>query len=502
MYNIDQLTIEEKIGQMLCLAFHGQEYNHQLKTLIEDYHIGNIIHFARNITSVSQVKKLNKDMQEHAKVPLFISLDHEGGMVRRVMDDIHYLPGAMALSSTNGDITEVTYKTNVDLKKLGFNMNHAPVADINNNPNNPVINSRSYSDDPKVVSKRVIEAFNGIQKAGILPTLKHFPGHGDTNVDSHLGLPIVSKSIVELNSMEIGPFKQAIDNGIDGIMISHILYSSIDEKLPASLSYNVITRLLKEELGFKGLIITDSLTMSAIWGKYSLGDIIRNGINAGNDVIMFCGKADLEEQKSIVNTFKKLVDDGEIPIERINSSVEKILRLKKKYTNEAKSTDVEYDSNIDIVSKSITKVYDDNEILPLIPTDKVLILFPEIKLSSLVDNINQTQITLGKFLNYDEIIYNENTNFKKIVQIQQEYDKIVLGTYNVKTDDFQSNLYDLLDENKTLVVSLRSPYDLQFFNNIKSYVCTFDVTKESLQALSQRLMDNKFLGKLPIQLRR
>ena len=498
--DINKLTLDEKIGQMLAFAFHGTEYNEQLRILIEEFKIGNIIHFARNIINVEQVKKLNSDIQNHATIPMFISLDHEGGMVRRVMDNITYLPGAMALCATKENIEEITYLANLDLKKCGFNVNHAPVADVNNNPKNPVINSRSYSDDPVIVGRLIKESIRGMDRANMLPTLKHFPGHGDTNVDSHLGLPVVEKTIKGLNTMELAPFKDAIAAGVDGIMVAHILYTQLDDTYPSSLSYNIITKLLKEELGYKGIITTDSLTMAAIWNKYSIPEIVLHSINAGNDIILFCGKADIEEQREIVQAFKDLVNQGKISMERINESVNKILSAKAKYTKINNEPIVKNHLAEELVYKSMTKVIDENKLLPLKEEDRVLILFPKLRIASLVDNANQDFVTLGNVLSGDEIIYEDNVDIRKnVVQIQQKYDKIIMATYNVVEDDFQVKLANLLDKSKTLFVSLRSPFDFDFIKGIKTYICTYDSTPESLKALSMALK-GKFNGVLPIKL--
>lgn len=500
--DINKLTLDEKIGQMLCLAFHGTEYNEQLKFLIEENHIGNIIHFARNIVSRKQITKLNQDINAHAKLPVFIALDQEGGMVRRVVEDMTYIPGAMALSAGGRDkIYEINYKAGLDLKSMGFNVNYAPVGDINNNPLNPVINSRSYSDDPKVVSECVISAFKGFQDALVLPTVKHFPGHGDTNVDSHLGLPVVKKSLEELYEMELVPFIDAINAGLDGVMISHILYDKLDDTYPSSISKKVITDLLIEKLNFKGLVTTDSLTMAAIWDKYSIEEVVLNGINAGNDVLVFCGKADIEEQNLIINAFKKLVNDGKISIDRINKSVEKILKLKEKYcVNNENYLGFDNTLSHEVVEKSITKVLD-NGLLPIKDTDKVLILFPKITLASLVDNEDNTYETLSKYLKFKEVIISEETsNIDEIVKMSQDFEKIILCTYNLKANDLSQKIFENLDKNKVIVVALRSPFDIMHLKGVNNYICTYDITKESLYALSEKLKDNKFYGKLPVKL--
>lgn len=500
--DINKLTLDEKIGQMLCLAFHGTEYNDQLKFLVEENHIGNIIHFARNILNREQVTRLNKDINKHANLPVFIALDQEGGMVRRIVDEMTYIPGAMALSAGGIDkIYEINYHAGLDLKLMGFNVNYAPVGDINNNPLNPVINSRSYSDNPEVVSNCVISAFKGFQDALVLPTVKHFPGHGDTNVDSHLGLPVVKKTIEEMNEMELMPFIKAINEGLDGVMVSHILYDKIDDIYPSSISKKVINDLLIEKLNFKGLVTTDSLTMAAIWGKYEIEDIVLNGINAGNDVLVFCGKSDIEEQTKIINAFKKLVNEGKISIERINKSVKKVLELKKKYCQEIK----EYNGfdnalSYDVTDKSITKVLD-NGLLPINEQDKVLVLFPKITLASLVDNEDNSYETLSKYLKSKEVIISdETTNIEDIAKMSQEFEKIILCTYNLKENDVQKKLFNLLNKDKVIVVALRSPFDIMHLNGVNNYICTYDLTKQSLKSLSKKLRGNSFEGILPVKL--
>lgn len=506
--NAVELTLEQKVGQMLMFAFHGTEYNEQLEAFIKDFNLGGVVLFARNILSPSQVANLNKNIQANANIPLFISLDQEGGPVQRIIDGITPLPGAMALASANQEkIYEITNAVGHDLKRLGFNMNFAPVGDVNNNPFNPVINSRSYSDNPKVVAKCAIRAYRGFQDSDILPTIKHFPGHGNTNVDSHLGLPVVKNSKQEINTVELIPFIEAINDGIDGVMVSHILYEAYDKIYPATLSYQIITKLLKEELGFRGLICTDSLTMGAIYTKFSIEEILYYGINAGNDMLVFCGRADLNEQKFIYQTFVQLVRDGKIPMERINESVDKILKLKQKYCHlKIDLNAIRSHQSLSLANKlqdkSITLVKD-NGLIPLKAKDKVLLIFPEIKLFSLVDNENQSYETLNKYLGVDEIIINQDlTDLSLFKSISNQYDIIIMATYNVISGDYQTKVYDCLDKEKLIVVSLRSPYDIHHLLGVQNYICIYEATKEALHSLSKALRGEIiFEGKLPINLK-
>lgn len=508
---IDNLTIEEKVGQMLMFAFNGTTYNKQIDIFIKEFKLGGLIYFKKNIVNISQVAKINKQIAKESIIPMFKALDQEGGPVLRITEEITPLPGAMALAAANADIYEICKRVGFDLKKIGFNMNFAPVGDINNNPLNPVINSRAYSDKADVVEDSVVQAFKGFQKAKLLSTIKHFPGHGDTNVDSHIGLPVVDKTIAEIEQLELKPFIKAISEGIDGVMVSHMLYKQIDDTYPSTLSKKIITNLLKEKLGFKGLIVTDSLTMGAIWKNYSIEEIIKLGINAGNDILCFCGKALIEDQQEIVNSFIKLVKNNEIPIERVNESVQKILNYKEKYISNdvidlktlrsfvGKEEDIQFAKDISL--KSITKVIDNN-LTPLKKTDKVLLISPEVKIFSLVDNEADKHFTLNKLLNLDEVIINESfSDYKYITDLVKNYDKIIMSTYNVIKDDYQVKVFNCLDKEKTIVISMRSPYDILHLNNVSSYLCLYEATLLSFESLVKLIYgEEDFKGILPVKI--
>lgn len=510
--DIKKLSIEEKVAQMLCFAFHGTEMNDQIKTLVQDLKVGGLISFARNITSLTQIAKLNQEIQDLADIPLFIGIDQEGGPVRRILSEITPLPGAMLLASgsTADEVYKINYHVGKNLREVGFNVNFAPVADVNNNPLNPVINSRSYSDDPKVVSKLATKAALAMQDASIIPTIKHFPGHGDTVVDSHLGLPVVNKTKEELEQLEIYPFKQAIENNVQGVMLSHVLYPAFDSKYPASMSKEIVTGLLKENLGFKGLIVTDSLTMGAISKLFKIEEVITHSANAGVDVLIFCGKADLEEQKHIYNTFVKLVKEGKIPSARIDESVQKILEFKKQYNikkeilvkndkisfdnqEEIKFSEELYEKGITYVGKQKFKIFTHNE--------KVLIIFPKIRLYTLVDNENDDYQTLGKYLDFDEIVYDDDSDLALIANKSKQYERIIFCTFNVGSNDYQTRMFSLLDKSKTLGISLRSPYDYLHLKALENFILAYEPTPEALFAVSKILTGKASLsGKPPIKI--
>ncbi|HPN61479.1 MAG TPA: glycoside hydrolase family 3 N-terminal domain-containing protein, partial [Bacilli bacterium] len=372
-----------------------------------------------------------------------------------------------------------------------------------NNINNPVINSRSYGDDPNKVAQMVIPAFKGFQDSGILPTIKHFPGHGNTSVDSHIGLPRVFSSQEAVSKMELVPFKQAIKAGIDGVMISHIVYEAYDQIYPATLSQAIITDLLKKELAFSGLIVTDSLTMGAIHSSFDVDTVLTQAVNAGNDLLIFCGPANLSDQRLIFKRFLELVETGAISLTRVLESVTKIWQLKEKYITPFSPSAMQVNVALaeSLYQRAVTKVLN-HRCLPLKPQEEVLILFPEIKLASLVDNETTQYQTLSSYFSQTEIIYNFTlANHKTIIEAVEHYQKIILCTYNVRPDDFQVQLFASLPKDKTLVIAMRSPYDIHHLPGLKNYVCLYELSPQSLKACAQALRGEiPFNTKLPIKL--
>lgn len=515
---LKNMTIEKKVGQMLMFAFHGTEFNEQLKRQIDEFHLGGVIHFARNISDCNQALKLNKDILEYSKYPMFIGIDQEGGIVQRITKGITPFPQAMALASTKKNIRTLHYYVGLDLKQMNFNIVFAPVADVNNNPLNPVINSRSYSDDPNIVSKYVKMAFKGFQDAKIIPTIKHFPGHGDTSVDSHISLPTNHKTKEEITNCELIPFKEAINKNVLGVMAAHIMYPSYDEKYPATLSKNIIDGILRNELGFNGLVVTDSLTMGAINNNYTKKEIVTLAANAGIDVMIFCGKADIEEQKEIYNAFIDSVKEGSIHLDIIDKAVRRILEYKKKYCLEINNNYI-YPSNkkiklgnkLSLLSISAIKNKsnkpDNKDLIINKDKEKVLVIFPKIKLFSLVDNEVSDYITLGSCLKKHDIdleeiiISSDSVDLELINNKINNFNRIIMATYNVNKDDYQTKVFNCLPKDKVTVVAMRSPYDIYYLEGLNNYICIYEASELALNNLSLCLVGKKkFKGKLPVKL--
>ena len=331
---INQMSLDEKIGQMLIVGIEGYDIDDNTKSLIDNYKVGGTILFSNNIQDTNQLLKLLNSLKNENtknKIPLFLSVDEEGGRVTRMPKEFEKFPTNKAIGKINDENFSNKIGSTIasEIGSVGFNMDFAPVLDINSNPNNPVIGDRSFGADANLVSSLGVQTMKGIQSENIIPVVKHFPGHGDTSVDSHIGLPSVNNDFERLWNFELIPFKEAIKNNADAIMIAHILLPKIDKENPASMSKTIITDILRTDLSFKGVVITDDMTMGAIEKNYNIGEAAVKSVKAGSDIVLVCHEYDNEV--AVINALKDGISKGEITEERINESVYRILTLKQKY---------------------------------------------------------------------------------------------------------------------------------------------------------------------------
>lgn len=371
----NSLSQDEKLGQLFIVALYtNKDENHinQVRNIVTNDKIGGLILMqddaAREINLVNE-------FQQKSKVPLMIGMDAEWGLYQRI-NTAHKFPWAMTLGAIQDKdlIYQMAAKIAEDCKRMGVNWDFAPVVDVNTNPNNPIIGNRSFGSEVSNVTQSALSYANGLQDNNILAAIKHFPGHGDTNTDSHLDLPVVSHSLQRLNKIELAPFKDLMNKGIGGVMVAHLYVPSLEsgKGIPASISKNIVTGLLKEKLGYKGLIITDALNMGAVANKYKPGELDALAFKAGNDIMLF--SQGVSEGKKLI---QKAIDQGEISQSRVEESVKKILLTKyflglNQYTPK-NPENINYDINNDshtklvqnLYSNALTLLKDEKKLLPL-----------------------------------------------------------------------------------------------------------------------------------------
>ncbi len=539
---VSNMTLEEKLGQMIMPDFRMwqedgtkepsdlTEINSEVVEVIDKYDLGGVILFAENVKEISQTTTLIHDLQEVAindkdgNLPLLITLDQEGGIVTRLGEGTN-LPGNMALGATRSEKSsyDAGYLIGRELNALGVNVDFAPVLDTNNNPENPVIGVRSISSNPELVGKLGKNIAKGIQDQGVAATAKHFPGHGDTSTDSHYGLPMVNKSIEELRETELKPFKIAIENGIDMIMTAHIQFPQIEKDtfiskkdgsqivIPATLSDDIITGILREEMGYDGVVITDAMNMKAISDHFGELESTKMAINAGIDIILMPtilrNNEDVKKLDYIVNGILDSIKSGEIKEEEITDSAERIVKLKidrgiidlknnnaslEEKIKKAKETVGSIENrNIErrIAEEVITITKNEDNILPLNPKEgeKVLLIAPnESQIHSMKfginrliheNSLNKIQLDTYEYNNIgviDDVLREkiESSDYIIVASLASNADHLKPGTWN---RDLPRSVIDYGNKlNKdTVLISLRNPYDLAAYDNAKAQVVSY-----------------------------
>ena len=527
---VSNLTLEQKIGQMFICGFHDLVPDDHINNLIEEYHIGGVIYFRRNIDEMEQVANLSASLQEVAKnsknLPLWIAIDQEGGMVTRIDHKrMSRIPGNMALGATANP--EYTYKVSAisadEMASLGINLNFAPCLDVNNNARNPIIGVRSFGEDADQVSEHGSAAIRAFQEKGVSAGAKHFPGHGDTSVDSHYGLAEVSHDRNRLDTIELKPFVRAIQDGVDMIMTAHVIFPAIEaEPIPATLSNAVLTGLLREELGYEGVIITDCLEMHAIAKYFGIAEGSVKAVEAGADCILVSHTWD--DQTSAIEAVKEAVLSGRIEESVIDRAVERILKLKEKRLHNIASSDTTlfmergHKPHIDsllneVACKSITIVKDEGQ-LPLDTGEPILVIWPEVRQETQVDEPWTDVTTLGQSLSQymkevEEIRISAEPSQEEMDQVVQAAGKcsqVVIVTYTSGSDlpEGQRRIAEQLmkQHHKCLIVaSTRNPYDLNDIPDIPAYVCCYENTPYFIEALASILIGkSKAEGTLPVSL--
>lgn len=520
MKSVKDMTLKEKLGQLLVVGFSGHEYSDHLRILVEDYKVGNVILFARNIKNINQLSKLNHDIhreiKKHTGIMPLITIDQEGGIVTRIMNGATFNPGHMTLGATNSENAYTVGKImGKELSKLGINMNLAPTLDVNNNPKNPVIGVRSFSDDPKKVADFGIRFIKGLQEQGIIATAKHFPGHGDVEVDSHLGLPVVEHDKKRLDEVELYPFKKAFEEGVRAIMSAHIVFKAYEkEDIPGTVSKKIMTGLLRDKLGFNGLVVSDCMEMKAIDDTYTTAKGVAMGMEAGLDMAFVSHT--LEKQIASLKAIEKAIEDGKISIEEIDQKVERILEYKQIVEPAIKENFLENENNLeffeinpnhkiaqDIVDASLTLVKGENFKLK----DKTLLLatipYATTIAEDQLDTRNILDSVKAEIPEIDTLELPMKAINEELVKTAAKYDTVVICSYNAIALEKQAEMINMLNKasKKAFIISTRNPYDINVLKDVDNYICLYEYTPNSVRTIVKYLKGEiEAKGKLPIKL--
>lgn len=537
---LQRLTVEEKVGQLLVpraythyMSSDSREYRRLIR-YVDTLKVGGLVYFRGD---VSEMALLANDLQARADIPLLISADFEWGTAMRMRRGTLF-PVAMALGATRDPVLAFKKGKAIarEARAVGVHQNFGPVADINTNPQNPVINVRSFGEDTELVKKLAKAYMDGLHEGGVISTAKHFPGHGDTDIDSHLDLPLLMFDIIRLNEIELAPFRYIIDHGLMSIMSAHVAVPVLgeDDRRPATLSHNIMTTLLRNEMGFDGLIVTDALEMRSITRNYTPDEAALMAVEAGADMILLSPDIDLAR-----NSLLEAVRSGRISEERIDRSVRRIL-LMKYWTglHEQRFVDVPgYRSIVaneehrhlarEIARKSMTLVRNENDLLPLRTGEEKSILAviiadrEEQRVAVTRPNATSPTEPAGEYFirqlqaryeNVDAVLLDPRSNrteFDSLLVKASQADVVVGAAYvrarssqgEIAIPDEMREALIAVSESATpfVLISFGDPYFIKNVPDVDAYLCAYSSAEASVEAAAETLAGiTNPSGRLPV----
>ena len=519
---MDQI-LKHKIGQMIIAGFPSPYVDAQARRLVEDFEVGNFALFGRNYVTAEQTTQMCRDLHklvyEKNGYSAYLASDQEGGVVSRVCIGSALFPGTMAMAaSPSADPYQVGKNCGNVLRSMGILGNFAPVLDVNLDPMNPIIGSRSYSDDPETVARMGVEMVRGMHDSGMLATLKHYPGHGNVSTDSHLGVPHNATPTEVLMRTEWMPFQRAIDAGADAIMTCHVVFDDVDPEYPATISRKIMTSLLRDTMHFDGIAITDCMEMDAIKAACGLGPGAVMAVQAGCDVL--CFSHTYEAVAEACNALYKAVEEGIITPERIDQSYRRIIRLKEQYnlvtpppvdTASAMkwlSDKAIMDFHAGISLDSMTMISDDGGYQIFKNAKNPKFFAPA---SIAVTGAEDRERAPTRFSDLAQkrfggtsVVYPMNDVDEATLEAirADDYDVAVLALYNARFRKSQQTiLRELEARNRPLIVLLLgAPYDVPLIRNAKCVICAYEYTYLSAESLLSVLETGQFKGHLPVKL--
>ena len=501
-----KLSMDERIGQLYIVALYtNKDQNHisGVRKLVEQERIGGIILMQDD---AEQEIALVNEFQKKSRVPMLFGMDAEWGLYQRIKT-AHKFPWAMTLGAIqdNNLVYEMASKIAEDAKKMGIYWNFAPVVDVNTNPKNPIIGNRSFGSDVQNVIAKSLAYAQGLQDNGVLAAIKHFPGHGDTDVDSHLDLPVVKHSLERLNKIELAPFKALMDKKIGGAMIAHLYVPQLEKgkNIPASISYDIVTNLLKNKFRYEGLVITDALNMNAVAKKYPAGELDLRAFKAGNDVLLF--SQDVPTGKKLI---KEAIQKGEISEKRLEESVKKILKTKyllglqnlRPLSSEGINNVLNNDSHAKISEKlyanALTLLKDEKQLFPLREKEVYYLPLEEASHEAFLQELSK-EIKVKKI------------SFKEIQSIPENA-VVIIGLHKDNSTAYKPYrvsweskrlINQVKSRNKVILNVFGSPYALQDvdISGISSVLVSYENNPLSMKATAEAYLGKqKINGRLPV----
>ncbi len=525
---MSDMTLDEKLGQMFLLAFEKARLD-EARVLFEDYFVGASYISNDNVPDTAKAVELTSKLQSYAvqtrlKIPLILGVDQEGAWGVIVPDSCTG-PGNMALGATHRpDDSRAMYKViGEELKAVGLHAVFGPCADCNSNPYNSIIGMRSFGEKPGLVGAMTAAGVTGLHDGGIISTIKHFPGHGDTTLDSHRGIPTVTRSRNNLVAIDLAPFKQGIKAGTDMVMTSHIIFTALDPENPATLSSIILQKVLREELGFEGVIVSDSMNMQAMLKNYTPADAAIRAFNAGVDLLMLAeehyshnSQQYLEQQTSLIRAVKAAVESGRLPIARIDEAVSRVLKLKQKYSTVLETTPTVAHARkvigsqpnrqveLDVSRHAVAVLKDVHHLIPVDSSKSILLINTTTRNSYDILGTtrgigpNQTTAAFDYFVDGMRAYYPHMEIVPAETILQSNLDLILKGSepiiavtenYPLPGVDFeQSSQITILKQlaiyagERLVVVALRDPYELAELPDLNTYVCAFSFRPSSARA--------------------
>jgi beta-N-acetylhexosaminidase len=507
------MSLERKVGQLMSVAFHGTRITSALEAMIRDRGVGGVILYSENITDATSLAKLVKDLDQIARdaksLPLFIEIDQEGGPVIRIGKGATILPGQMALAATADPDRSVRTAATIsaaELRALGVNWNFAPVADVNDEPANPIIGNRSFSSDSARVAALVTAGVQAYAAAGFFSCAKHFPGHGSTTTDSHTGLPKIEADRATIERVQLPPFRAAIAAGVPAIMSAHIVVPALDPtpELPVTLSRAVMTDLLRNTLGFQGIVVTDDLEMGAL---KSIGEAAAGlrAVQAGADYLLFRfdESAQLEGHRLIADA----VRSGSLSGAQLDQSVRRVVDAKRRFgildgRRDQSAPDLAANARTALeLARGATTLLRNRGVLPLrgrilavSPTNADISFFeghPTLASVVAAKRADAVSLTLP--------LHPGGADIERVMTASRAADVVVVGATDLFAYPEQVQLVKALaKERPVVVVALRGPYDILSVPEVPAYLCAYDSREPSLTAAAEVLFgERKPLGSLP-----